>query len=126
MFLIAHRLGVPFEGFGELLENCRGRPDVFGFWKESGGPNLIAFFELFLWGTLKIWQEFVILIICILHKGQKWASVIGINLIHPCLIIFFFLNGNLLEHFSWRVFSPMAFSSFPIDVWVVPFEPREA
>jgi hypothetical protein len=79
MFLIAHQLGVPFEGFGELLGNHRGHPDMFGFWKESGGPNLIAFFELFLWGALKIQLEFIILVICILYKGRKWAGLTGIN-----------------------------------------------
>jgi hypothetical protein len=72
-------LGVPFEGFGELLGNRRGCPDMFRFRKESSGPNLITFFELFLWGALKIGLEFVILIICILHKGRKLASATGIN-----------------------------------------------
>jgi hypothetical protein len=65
-------LGVPFEGFGEPLGNHRGCPDMFGFWKESGGPNPITFLELFLWGALKIQLEFVILIIHVLHKGWKW------------------------------------------------------
>jgi hypothetical protein len=86
MFLIVCQLGVPFEGFGELLGNHRGHPDMFGFQKESGGPNLIAFFELFLWGTLRIWLGFVVLIIHILHKGWKWAGATGINLLGILLL----------------------------------------
>jgi hypothetical protein len=52
--LIVCQLGVSFEDFGEPLGNRRGCPDMFGFQKESGGPNLIAFLELFLWGTLRV------------------------------------------------------------------------
>jgi hypothetical protein len=79
MSLIICQFGVSFEGFSELLENHRGCPDMFRFWKESGGPNLITFLELFLWGALRIWLEFIVLVIHILYKGQKQASATGIN-----------------------------------------------
>jgi hypothetical protein len=59
---------------------------MFGFWKESGGPNLIAFFKLFLWGALRIWLEFVVLIIHVPHKGQKWVGVTGISLFGVLLL----------------------------------------
>jgi membrane-bound ClpP family serine protease len=59
---------------------------MFRFWKESSGLNLITFLELFLWGTLRIWLGFIILIIHILYKGWKWAGATGINLLGILLL----------------------------------------
>jgi hypothetical protein len=108
---------VSFEGFGKPLGNCRGCLDMFGFWEESSGPNLIALLKLFLIRTFFGFQfELVIFIVHVFYESQEWASLTGINplgilLLGLLLISLFCLAANTapgqapghLDHLSMEV-----------------------
>jgi len=49
VFFMIRGLGVLSESFCQWLGNCSGRADVFRLGKESGCPDLVAFFERFIW-----------------------------------------------------------------------------
>jgi hypothetical protein len=76
---IVSQFRILLEGFGKLLGDHRGCPDIFGFQEESHGPNLIALLKLFLRRTFGSRFELIVFIICIFHKSQEWASPTGIN-----------------------------------------------
>jgi len=88
VLLIVRWLGVPFESFREALGDSGGRADVLRFGQQSGCPDAISVFQLFV-------REFVglvvgpkvrfvrsesrLIIVRVLYESGERSSPAGIN-----------------------------------------------
>jgi len=94
MLFVIRRLGVLLESFHQPLGNHSSRMDVLCLGKESGYPDLVAFFEQFIWKVgfqvrrLVGCQLGFVFLISIFYEGWEGASPAGVypfSILSPCI-----------------------------------------
>ena len=104
MLLIVRWLGVPFESFREALGDGGGRADVLWFGQQSGCPDAVSVFQLFIWELIVLVVGLkvgftgsesgsVVILFYVLREGWERSSTAGVD---PSDILLF-RNAFLLK-----------------------------
>jgi len=127
------RLRVLLETLRELLGNRSSHADVFRLGEESGCPDLVAFFERFIWEVgfrvgrlLGCWLSFVFLI-SIFYKGWEGASLTGVYPfgVLPLCVLFGFSVSLTADAAAQETSGHFYGSGAEVNLWIVLVQPGE-
>jgi len=123
-------LGVLSESFCQRLGNRSGRADVFHLGEESGCPDLVAFFERFIW-EVSFWvgsRLGFIFLISIFYEGWEGAGLAGVYLfsILPLCVPFHLVVGLTADTAAQEASVHFDRSGTEVDLQIVLVQPGEA
>ena len=130
MFFMVRGLGVLSETFHKPLGNHSSCMDVFRLGEESGCPDLVAFFERFIWEVgFQVGSRLgFVFLISIFYEGWEGASSTGIYSfgVLPLCIPFRFSVGLTADTAAREASGHFDGLGAEVDLWVVLVQPGEA